>query len=74
MLGVASVWLIPERFGALKVIEVVDEVTCRPVNVATPDESVTAVTTPPTPVPEAVTVTPAALTGLPEPSRLETFG
>ena len=74
MLGVASVWLIPERFGALNVIEVVDDVTWIPLNVATPDESVTAVTTPLTPVPDAVTVTPAALTALPEPSRIEIFG
>ena len=71
---VVSVWLIPARFGALNEIEVVDEVTCKPLNVATPAEAVTAVTLPPTPVPEAVMVTPAELTALPEPSRIETCG
>jgi hypothetical protein len=74
MLGVVMLCVTPWRPGALKAIEDVDEVVVRPVNVATPEESVVAVRTPATPVPEAVTITPALLTALPEPSLMATFG
>jgi hypothetical protein len=59
---------------ALNEIDEVDEVVVKLLKVATPAESVVAVTTPPTPAPEAVTVTPAVLTALPEPSLIATFG
>ena len=72
--GVVIAWVMPWYPGAAKLIDVVDDVAVSPLNVATPALFVTAVTRPPTPVPEAVTVTPETAVAEPSPARTLTFG